>query len=60
MLLVEKENPSNVRLCYYKEVVTDSLENVNFNEIKHGWCGTCKQGARKNCELKDELYKIKV
>ena len=36
--------------CYHKDPVTEDKDKVNANEVVNGWCGTCKQKAKKNCE----------
>ena len=55
VLLVEKGNPTNVRTCYHKDPLTEGVDRdkVNANEVVSGWCGTCKNGAKKNCELRN-------
>ena len=51
-MLVSKDNPNVKRVCYHKDLTTKDETAVNANEAVYGWCGSCKDGAKKNCRKK--------
>ena len=59
-MLVSKDNPNVKRVCYKEKPTTTDEAAINENEVVHGWCGTCKIDAKKNCRTQFTLMYFRM